>query len=171
MPLTDDEEQGRPWDLVDGSADLVRPLALSVDRSLPPERAAHLVHLAQLLYTFWNTGEERYLRAAVDDRFRDNTLPPGRPQGTAGPVFASRTFRAAVPDLSCELSDVLIVGDKIVARLVFRGLFTGALDGTPGRGQAIEFNAIDIQHVGADRIIEDWHIEDNQALMAQLAGV
>lgn len=75
-----------------------------------------------------------------------------------------------MPDLSCELSEVLIVGDKITARLVFRGHFTGVLDGTPGRGQAIEFNAIDIQHAGADRIIEDWHIEDKQALMAQLAA-
>ncbi|MGW2547340.1 ester cyclase [Kitasatospora sp. NPDC001574] len=117
-----------------------------------------------------NTGEQRHLDAAVDRGFRDNTLPDGRPQGPAGPAFASRTFRAAVPDLTCELADLLITGDMITARLVFRGHFTGVFDGVAGRGQRVEFNAIDIQHVGTDRITEDWHIEDDRTLLAQLGA-
>jgi predicted ester cyclase len=157
-----------PWSLVNDSPDLVRPQDLTVDRSLPAERAARLVHLAQLLYTFWHTGEGKYLDAAVDGGFTDNTLPPGRPQGVTGPAVASANFRTAVPDLSCELADVLIVGDKITARLVFRGHFTGTLDGTQGSGQEIRFNAIDIQHAGADRIVEDWHIEDNLTFLQQI---
>jgi hypothetical protein len=32
----------------------------------------------------------------------------------------------------------------------------------------VDFNAIDIQHVGSEKIIEDWHIEGNQALLTQL---
>ncbi|MFD7454562.1 ester cyclase [Kitasatospora sp. NPDC059827] len=157
-----------PQNLIDRSPDLVQPKALTADRSIGTRRAAQEVHLAQQLYTFWNTGQQRYLDAAIDPQFRDNTLPPGRPQGPAGPLFASKNFRAAVPDLTCELSDVLVAGDRITARLVFRGHFTGTFDGVRGRGQAVEFNAIDIQHVGTDRIVEDWHIEDNQALLAQL---
>ncbi|MFD8751171.1 ester cyclase [Kitasatospora sp. NPDC059577] len=157
-----------PERLVDRSPGLVQPKALTVDRSIGARRAAQEVHLAQQLYTFWNTGQQQYLDAAISPRFRDNTLPPGRPQGPAGPALASRTFRAAVPDLTCELSDVLVTGDEITARLVFRGHFTGSFNGVHGRGQAVEFNAIDIQHVGTDRIVEDWHIEDNTALLAQL---
>ncbi|MGA5823159.1 ester cyclase [Kitasatospora sp. NPDC094028] len=168
------EDDGRssstawPQRLIDRSPDLVQPKALTVDRSIGARRAAQEVHLAQQLYTFWNTGRQRYLDAAVDPRFRDNTLPAGRPQGPAGPAAASKTFRAAVPDLTCELADVLVTGDRITARLVFRGHFTGTFDGTRGQGQNVEFNAIDIQHVGTDRIVEDWHIEDNAALLAQL---
>ncbi|MEU4116793.1 ester cyclase [Kitasatospora sp. NPDC028055] len=157
-----------PQNLIDRSPDLVQPKALTVDRSLGTRRAAQEVRLAQQLYTFWNTGQQRYLDAAISPQFRDNTLPSGRPQGPAGPLFASKNFRVAVPDLTCELSDVLVAGDRITARLVFRGHFTGTFDGVRGRGQAVEFNAIDIQHVGTDRIVEDWHIEDNQALLAQL---
>ncbi|MFG3052776.1 ester cyclase [Kitasatospora sp. NPDC048239] len=158
----------RAWSLVDRSPGIVQPLALTVDGSLGSRRAAQEIRLAQQLYTFWNTGEQRHLDAAVDHGFRDNTLPAGRPQGPAGPAFASRAFRAAVPDLTCELSDLLITGDRITARLVFRGHFTGVFDGVAGRGQRVEFNAIDIQHVGATRITEDWHIEDNQTLLTQL---
>lgn len=157
-----------PQRLIDRSPDLVRPRAITVDRSIGAERAAREVRLAQQLYTFWNTGRQTYLDAAVSPRFKDNTLPAGRPQGPAGPVFASKNFRTAVPDLTCELSDLLVTGDKITARLVFRGHFTGTFDGVQGKGQSVDFGAIDIQHVGTDKIIEDWHIEDNETLLAQL---
>ncbi|MEU4302494.1 ester cyclase [Kitasatospora aureofaciens] len=157
-----------PQRLLDRSPDLVQPKSLTVDRSIGARRAAQEVRLAQQLYTFWNTGRQRYLDAAISPQFRDNTLPPGRPQGPAGPLAASKTFRAAVPDLTCELSDVLVTGDRITARLVFRGHFTGTFNGVRGEGQSVEFNAIDIQHVGTDRIVEDWHIEDNQTLLTQL---
>ncbi|MFQ6147084.1 ester cyclase [Streptomyces seoulensis] len=157
-----------PWKLVDTSPDLVRPKALTVDRSIDEHRASLEVRLAQQLYTFWNTGQQRYLDLAVSPDFKDNTLPPGRPQGPTGPVFASKNFRAAVPDLTCELSDLLVTGDKITARLVFRGHFTGTFNGVQGKGQTVDFNAIDIQHVGAKQIVEDWHIEDNQTLLTQL---
>ncbi|MEU8514598.1 ester cyclase [Kitasatospora sp. NPDC048722] len=157
-----------PQRLIDRSPDLVQPKSLTVDRSIGARRAAQEVHLAQQLYTFWNTGQRRYLDAAVAPEFKDNTLPAGRPQGPAGPLFASRSFRAAVPDLTCELSDVLVAGDRITARLVFRGHFTGTFNGVRGTGRSVDFNAIDIQHVGTDRIVEDWHIEDNQTLLTQL---
>ncbi|MFE7592271.1 ester cyclase [Kitasatospora sp. NPDC057512] len=157
-----------PQRLIDRSPGLVQPKALTVDHSIGARRAAQEVHLAQQLYTFWNTGQRRYLDAAISPRFRDNTLPPGRPQGPAGPVLASANFRAAVPDLTCELSDLLVTGDRITARLVFRGHFAGTFDGVRGQGQSVDFNAIDIQHVGTDRITEDWHIEDNTTLLAQL---
>ncbi|MFI9275812.1 ester cyclase [Kitasatospora sp. NPDC052896] len=160
--------QAWPQGLVDRSPDLVQPTAITVDHSIGAKRAAQEVHLAQQLYTFWNTGQQKYLDAAISPQFKDNTLPAGRPQGPAGPVFASKNFRTAVPDLTCELSDLLVTGDKITARLVFRGHFTGTFNGVQGKGQSVDFNAIDIQHVGTDKIIEDWHIEDNQTLMSQL---
>lgn len=167
-PARHDSARDWPQRLVDRSPELVQPKALTVDRSVGARRAAQEVRLAQQLYTFWNTGQQRHLDAAISPRFRDDTLPPGRPQGPVGPLFASRNFRAAVPDLTCELSDLLVAGDKLTARLVFRGHFTGTFDGVRGRGQSVEFNAIDIQHVGTDRITEDWHIEDNATLLAQL---
>ncbi|MFJ5228560.1 ester cyclase [Kitasatospora sp. NPDC088391] len=169
-PRADRHRADRAWPqrLVDRSPDLVRPGSLTVDRTLGEHRAAELVRLTQQLYTFWNTGRTTYLDAAVDPAFRDRTLPPGRPQGPTGPAAASRAFRAAVPDLTCELADVMISGDRITARLVFRGHFTGTFDGHHGQGQPVEFNAIDIQHAPGPRITEDWHIEDNQTLLRQL---
>jgi hypothetical protein len=85
-------------DLVDPGPDLVKPV--------------------NMLYTFWDTGDKRFLEHAVDPSFVDNTLPTGRPQGPGGPVAASAGFRRAVPDLTCELSDLLVVAASSRYRLV-----------------------------------------------------
>lgn len=153
--------------LVDITDGLVRPVDLTVDGGLDEDRARHLVRVAQLLYTFWHTGERRHLDRAVDPAFVDSTLPPGRPQGVAGLLQASAAFRTAVPDLTCELSDLLVVGDRIAVRLRFRGTFTGTYGEVAGAGQAVDFLAFDVQRVGAQRIVEDWHLEDNLAFLTQ----
>ncbi len=156
-----------PADLIDPSPELIRPLSLTVDGGLDAQRARHMVRIGQALYTFWHTGDVRWLHEAVDPSFTDNTLPPGRPQGVDGPATASAAFRDAVPDLACELSDLLVIGDKLAVRLRFTGHFTGTFNGIKGRGEPVDFIAFDIQHVGADRITEDWHLEDNLTFLLQ----
>jgi predicted ester cyclase len=131
-------------------------------------QARGVVHTAQVLYTFWNTGDTSYLDRAITPDFRDNTLPTGRPQGPAGPRAASAGFRTAVPDLTCQLADLYVTGDTFTARLDFEGHFSGTSNGVHGHGQPVNFKAIDIQHVGDDtRIIEDWHLEDNLTFLQQ----
>ena len=51
------------------------------------------------------------------ERFFDNTLPKGRPQGIEGLKFAAQNFRKVVPDIHCKIEDLLVVGDKVTARL------------------------------------------------------
>jgi predicted ester cyclase len=157
-------------ELLDPREELVRPMSMTVDASLDPERARHLVRIAQTLYTFWDTGDVRWLHETVDPSFTDNTLPGGRPQGIDGPAAVSAAFRAAVPDLACELSDLLVTEDKLTVRLRFTGHFSGTYNGVKGEGQRSDFIAFDIQHVGDDRITEDWHLEDNLTFLTQ-AGV
>jgi predicted ester cyclase len=154
--------------LVDHSAGLVVPASVHTATGADLAQARAVVHTAQLIYTFWNTGDTTFLDQAVSPDFRDNTLPTGRPQGPAGPIAASAAFRTAIPDLTCQLADLYVTGDTFTARLVFQGHFTGTDRGIKGRGQPINFNAIDIQHVGAEsRITEDWHLEDNLAFLQQ----
>lgn len=154
-------------DTVSHASGLVQPGTVHIGRSTV-EEARPVVLRAQQLYAFWNTGDKQWLDRAVDDSFRDRTLPSGRPQGPSGPVFASKQFRTAVPDLKCALDDLYVVGDTFTARLTFTGHFTGTSNGVQGSGQPIDFGAIDIQHVGTDgRIVEDWHLEDNLTFMQQ----
>ena len=98
----------------------------------------------------------------------DRTLPTGRPQGLAGPLAASKLVRAAIPDVSCEIEQMIVVGDRVVSHLRFRGHFTGHFGQIQGHGQTINFIATDIYRIADGRIAENWHIEDNLTLQQQL---
>jgi predicted ester cyclase len=127
-----------------------------------------MIHIARLFYAFWNTGDPEFARAALADSFKDNTLPTGRPQGVAGVLFASKNFRATIPDLKCSIEDLVISKDKIVARLVFTGHYTGSFNGQKPAGKPISFFAIDILNIKDGRIYEDWHLEDNLSFLQQI---
>ena len=123
---------------------LIEPHSLIVDRSLPRAQVDSQVIAARRYDTFWNTGDEAPARAALSPNFIDSTLPIGRPQGLAGPLAASKLMRAAIPDLRCEIEQMIVAGDRVVTHLRFRGHFTGRFGQIQGRGQTINFVATDI---------------------------
>jgi predicted ester cyclase len=126
------------------------------------------VEAAKAFYQFWNTGDEAALKAAIAPTFTDHTLPPGRPQGPAGPAFASKNFRAAVPDLSVEVRKLIVAGDYVTVHMDFKGHFTGTFGKTKGQGQAIDFIATDLLKITKGRVTDNWHIEDNLTLLSQM---
>ncbi len=158
-----------PIDIKDN--ELVKPKSITIDRSLDKSTADQIIHTAQLFYTFWNTGDQKYLNAGVSPNFIDNTLPAGRPQGPEGLKFASNNFRKAVPDLHCTLEDLLVVGDKVTARLLFTGTFKGKFKEHPPTNKPVKFFAIDILQIKDGKLIQDWHLEDNLTLLQQLGAI
>jgi predicted ester cyclase len=147
---------------------LLEPHNLIVDRSLPRGQADAQIIAARRYDTFWNTGDEALARAALAPNFVDNTLPTGRPQGIAGPLAASKLMRLAIPDIRCEIEQMIVAGDRVVAHLRFRGHFTGRFGQIQGQGQTINFIATDIYRVADGAVAENWHIEDNLTLQQQL---
>jgi predicted ester cyclase len=119
-------------------------------------------------YDFWNTGDETLLQEAIAPNFIDHTLPAGRPQGPQGPAFASRRFRAAVPDLKVTVEKIIVAGDYVTVHMNFTGHFTGRFGQTQGKGQPVPFIATDLVKVENGRITDNWHIEDNLALLQEM---
>lgn len=152
-------------------AGLVRAQTVIVDASLPRAQQDAALLAARRYATFWNTGDERYARAALAADFTDRTLPPGRAQGVPGPLAASGFVRTAIPDLRADLQQMIVAGDRVTVHYRFHGHFTGQWAGTRGQGQAIDFIATDIYRIAGGRIADNWHIEDNLALMQQLGLV
>ncbi|PGA97459.1 ester cyclase [Bacillus toyonensis] len=139
--------------------EMPKPKAMTIDSSLSKKEATEIVHAVQRFYAFWDTGKEDLIPQTVTESFFDNTLPKGRPQGTEGLKFAAQNFRKVVPNIHCEIEDLLVVGDKVTARLSFIGTHND---------KKINFFAIDILHVKDGKITEDWHLEDNLTLKQQL---
>ena len=149
-------------------ATLALPETLITAGDIPPARRAAMLASAWKFYQFWSTGDEDLLRQAISDGFVDHTLPPGRPQGPAGPAAASKKFLAAVPDLKVVVAQQILAGDRVVSHLHFSGHFTGVFNESKGRGQPIEFIATDILAVRAGKITDNWHLEDNLTFLQQI---
>ena len=150
---------------------LPQPKLVIMGKSLPAVQAQKSVHAARLFYAFWNTGDPEFATLALATNFTDRTLPKGRPQGVDGPPFASRNFRQAVPDLRCDIEQLIVASDRVVAHLHFWGHFNGAFGQKRGAGQTVDFIATDILRIQDGRITDNWHIEDNLTLMQQLGIV
>ena len=142
---------------------------LVVATTMPESQRDSVIKAASAFYQFWNTGDEALLKAAIAPNFVDRALPPGRPQGPAGPIFASEHFRAAVPDLSVNILKMIVADEYVTVHMVFQGHFTGAFGQTKGQGQPIRFIATDLLRVRDGRITDNWHIEDNLALLTQMS--
>ncbi len=117
-------------------------LAFPLDLT-PAQREAILAPINNL-YGFWNNGSADLLKKALSPEFFDHALPPGRPQGPAGPAAASRGCLAAVPDLVVTVVQQLVLGDRVASQVRLTGHFTGKLGDAQGHGQPIDFLAIDI---------------------------
>jgi len=150
---------------------LPEPVHTVVDRSIGIVQRDAMTLAARRYFAFWNTGEARFARLALAPDFVDRTLPPGRPQGFEGPLFASKKFRDAVPDLKAEVQELMLVDDRVIARLRFSGHYTGTFQGKSGDGRSVDFIATDIYRVANGLIAENWHIEDNLTLLQQLGVV
>jgi predicted ester cyclase len=150
------------------AADSVRIIDLVIADRIPPAQREATVHAVRAFYEFWNTGDPALLERAIAKNFTDRTLPPGRPQGPEGPIFASRQFRAAVPDLKVTVEKMIVAGDYVTVHMSFTGHFTGVFGPTPGNGQPIAFIATDLLKVKNGRISDNWHIEDNLTLLQKM---
>lgn len=120
---------------------------------------------------FWNSGDEALARKALSHNFIDRTLPEGRQQGVSGAIEASRHFREAVPDLTAQIEQMLIAEDKAAVRLRFKGHFSGQFGKVKGRGQEIDFTAVDIYRISKGKITDNWHLEDYLTLFTQMEVV
>lgn len=84
---------------------------------------------------------------------------------------ASSNFRTAVPDLRCEVRQMIVAGNRVVTHLHFTGHFTGSFMGKVGQGQKLDFIATDIDRISEGRIAADWHLEDNLTFLQQMGFV
>ena len=162
---------GLSGNAISSQGEWLQPKQLIVDNSLSQAQLKANEAAARKYATFWNTGNETLARDALAVNFIDKTPPEGRKQGPEGAILASRAFRTAVPDLRCDVEQMIISGDRVVSHLHFRGTFTGTFGKLKGQGQKIDFIATDIYEVADGKIAANWHIEDNLTLMKQLGAL
>jgi len=65
-------------------------------------------------------------------------------------------FFAGLPDVRVTMEDLVVSGDRVVGRFVYRGTHTGDLMGIPASGKPVEMRSIDIWRVQDGMFVEHW---------------
>lgn len=102
--------------------------------------------------------------------WEDIPLPPGVPAGVEGFMATVAFLRAAFPDLSVTMEEVLVSGDRVATRALARGTHLGEFLGVPPTGRVVEFRAFDFHRLSHGKITQSWHLEDLISVLQQVQG-
>ena len=80
-------------------------------------------------------------------------------------------FRRGFPDVVSTIEDIIAEGDKVVARFRSRATHQGEYMGTPASGKEVQLTGISIYRIEEGKIAEEWSVEDEYGLMAQIGAV
>src|SRR4051794_27930136 len=110
--------------------------------------------LAETYLTMLNTHEPDQVDRLVAEDYRNHNafVADGR---EANRQFWTAFFDA-VPDVRATMEDLVISGDRVVGRFVYRGTHTGDLMGIPASGNPVEMRSIDIWRVEDEMFVEHW---------------
>lgn len=99
--------------------------------------------------------------------------PDRLPEFWADPTRAEaerlhRSLTGAFPDLRIIIDDTVAEGDKVAARLTFRGTHRGSFRGIEPTGRPVEFTSIRIYQIEDHKVTQTWATVDSLGLLSQL---
>jgi predicted ester cyclase len=83
----------------------------------------------------------------------------------------SGSFAEAFPDIRLTVEDIFSVGDKVAARVAFRGTHRGEFQGIAPTGKEVAFSSIEVNRVVGGKVEEHWVELDLLGLMQQLGAI
>ena len=124
------------------------------------------------LYELISAGDIDGFGEHLAEGFVDHDETPGFEPDKEGVKQALRMYRTAFPDLRMEAEDVLVSGDKVVARVRVTGTHQGEFAGMPATGRSADVRLIDVIRFGEDGLArERWGLFDALGLMQQLGAI
>ena len=123
-------------------------------------------------YDLLNGGDVDGFGELLAEDFVEHEETPGLAPTRDGVVDFFKMYRSAFPDLRMDPEDVLVSGDKVVARVRATGTHQGEFMGIPATGKHIDVQLVDIVRFGNDgRAREHWGVFDAMTMMQQLGVV
>ena len=98
----------------------------------------------------------------------NHTVPAGLPQD---PSQFLGLHLGAFPDMKATVEDLLVDGDKVIARVSYRGTHQGAFMGIPPTGKPIAVMGINIFRIANGQLVEHWGLADRISALRQMGIV
>jgi steroid delta-isomerase-like uncharacterized protein len=124
------------------------------------------------VYELINAGDIDGFGELMADGMVEHEDLPGFAPDKAGVLAFFRMMVAAFPDMRMTPDDVLVDGDKAVARVTATGTHKGDFMGMPPTGKPIDVQVIDIMRYDGDGMVaEHWGVFDALLMMRQLGAI
>jgi len=132
------------------------------------DHAATIRHVYDLI----SAGDIDGFGELVAEDFVEHEETPGLEPTKEGVKQFFHMYKTAFPDLRMEAQDILVSGDKVVARARATGTHQGEFLGMPATGKSFDVQLIDIIRFGDDGLArEHWGVFDALAMMQQLGVI
>lgn len=122
----------------------------------------------EFYHTVWNKADEEAARRVLsaDFRFRGSLGP--EKYGPDGFIAYMRSVHRALGGYICVIEEVVADGDRVAARMRFRGRHQAEFFGVAATGRDIEWAGAAFFRVDQDRIAELWVLGDIDSVKQQL---
>jgi predicted ester cyclase len=101
----------------------------------------------------------------------DHAAPPMQEPGVPGAKWIIGYFLSAFPDVHIQIEDMLVEGDKLMARLSSQGTHQGELFGLPPTHKQFQTTGIHIVRFREEKMVEHWANNDDLGLLRQLGAL
>jgi steroid delta-isomerase-like uncharacterized protein len=96
---------------------------------------------------------------------------PDLPRGRDGVKVVVQALRAAFPDLTYTVEDVVAGPDAVAVRATMRGTHLGDFFGLPASGRTFAVQQMTIEHFRDGRIVAHHRVTDEASLLRQLGAI
>jgi hypothetical protein len=127
-------------------------------------------YLERYMSGVWESGNPGAVSEFLAPAYRRHLAPllPSIDKQTQ--VERLKGFKAAFPDISITIQDVVVEGERIAFRGLMRGTHQGEAFGLRATGRKVEVRLLDIMRVEGGLIAEQWGGPDVYDLLRQLGA-
>jgi len=123
--------------------------------------------LVMRYYEAWDSADIEALKEIFSSDYVWHTIS-GQDVSLEESIVALKQQMVMFPDRTFSNEDVIVKGDKVIARFTFRGTHEGDVEGFPATGNKFEAEGIEISRVENGKIVETWEAGDNLSFYQQL---
>ncbi len=119
----------------------------------------------------WNTGDLALADSLIDAECKIHARIPFATDFMRGPDAVAQLvmfYRLAFSEIRVSVDEMVVDGERVVARWTARGRNTGDLLGLPPTGRETVTTGIDFLRVTGGKVVEGWVSWDTLSLMEQL---
>jgi predicted ester cyclase len=132
----------------------------------------HKVIVIERYYgALFSQGQIGLVDELVHEEYVNHSPSPGLPPGREGVRAIVTTLRAAFPDLSYVIEDLVVGTDAVATRTTLRGTQRGDLFGISSTGRRVEVAQMTIEHFREGRIVGHHRVTDELSLLRQLGAL